>query len=96
MVSSNSTSDGKRVVFTGGSGKAGKHVIPELLKRGHQVLNLDLVPLNCPGVFDLKTDLTDNGQVFNALTSHFNFTGYNEAIPPQAPDVVIHVSVRCS
>jgi uncharacterized protein YbjT (DUF2867 family) len=30
-------SGGKRIVFTGGSGKAGRHVIPELLKRGHQV-----------------------------------------------------------
>lgn len=30
---------GKRIVFTGGSGKAGRHVIPELLKRGHQVGN---------------------------------------------------------
>jgi hypothetical protein len=28
---------GKRIVFTGGSGKAGRHVIPELLKRGHKV-----------------------------------------------------------
>jgi len=27
----------KRIVFTGGSGKAGRHVIPELLKRGHKV-----------------------------------------------------------
>lgn len=31
------SSGGKRIVFTGGSGKAGRHVIPELLKRGHQV-----------------------------------------------------------
>jgi uncharacterized protein YbjT (DUF2867 family) len=31
------TSGGKRIVFTGGSGKAGRHVIPELLKRGHKV-----------------------------------------------------------
>ena len=44
-------STGKRIVFTGGSGKAGRHVIPELLKRGHQVLNLDLVPLDNPNVF---------------------------------------------
>jgi nucleoside-diphosphate-sugar epimerase len=28
---------GKRIVFTGGSGKAGRHVIPELIKRGHKV-----------------------------------------------------------
>lgn len=31
------SSGGKRIVFTGGSGKAGRHVIPELLKKGHQV-----------------------------------------------------------
>ncbi|KAL1621347.1 hypothetical protein SLS56_009233 [Neofusicoccum ribis] len=68
-----------------------RHVIPELLKRGHQVLNLDLVPLNHPGVFDLKTDLTDSGQVFNALTTHFNFDGYASGTkPPGPPDAVIH------
>ncbi len=81
---------GKRIVFTGGSGKAGRWVIPELLKRGHQVLNLDLVPLNNPDVFDLKTDLTDSGQVFNALTTHFNFKGYEDRSVPKPPDVVIH------
>ena len=81
---------GKRIVFTGGSGKAGRHVIPELVKRGYEVLNLDLVPLNCPGVFDLKVDLTDSGQVFNALTSHFGFAGYGTPGTPQPPDAVIH------
>jgi nucleoside-diphosphate-sugar epimerase len=36
-------SDGpKRIVFTGGSGKAGRHVIPELLKKGHQVSHIEL------------------------------------------------------
>ncbi|KAF2139234.1 uncharacterized protein K452DRAFT_254446, partial [Aplosporella prunicola CBS 121167] len=83
-------SSGKRIVFTGGTGKAGRHVIPELLKRGHKVLNLDLNPLNHPGVFDLKTDLTDSGQVFNALTTHFDFSGYDDALVPQPPDAVIH------
>lgn len=29
---------GKRIVFTGGSGKAGRHVIPELIKKGHKVI----------------------------------------------------------
>ncbi|KAI9658063.1 MAG: hypothetical protein M1821_002723 [Bathelium mastoideum] len=83
-------SQGKRIVFTGGSGKAGRHVIPELLKKGHTVLNLDLVPLDNPDVFTLKTDLTDSGQVFNALTTHFNYTGYEGLHIPQPPDVVIH------
>lgn len=81
---------GKRIVFTGGSGKAGRHVIPYLMSKGHKVLNLDLVPLDNPDVFTLKTDLTDNGQVFNALTTHFNFAGYEEKLVPQPPDVVIH------
>lgn len=64
-------STAKRIVFTGGSGKAGRHAIPELLKRGYEVLNLDLTefPDSSAGVFTLKTDLTDSGQVFNALTS---------------------------
>ena len=52
---------GKRIVFTGGSGKAGRHVIPELIKKGHSVLNCDLIDFPDPeaGVFTLKTDLTD-------------------------------------
>ena len=31
---------GKRIIFTGGSGKAGRHAIPELLKKGHKVRTL--------------------------------------------------------
>ncbi|KAF2097438.1 NAD(P)-binding protein [Rhizodiscina lignyota] len=81
---------GKRIVFTGGSGKAGKHVIPELLKRGHTVLNLDLIPLDNPDVYTLKTDITNQGQVFNALTTHFNYDHYADKEIPSAPDVVIH------
>jgi hypothetical protein len=49
-------SSGKRIVFTGGSGKAGRHVIPYLLSKGHKVLNLDLIDFPDPsaGVFTLK------------------------------------------
>lgn len=39
----------KRLFFTGGSGKAGKHMIPYLPDQGHRVMNVDLVPLNYPG-----------------------------------------------
>ena len=80
---------GKRIVFTGGSGKAGRHCIPYLLSRGHQVLNLDLVPLPNPDVYTLKTDLTDSGQVFNALTTHMNPAGYfGERV--EKIDAIIH------
>jgi len=41
-------------------------------------------------VYTLKTDLTDSGQVFNALTSHFNMSGYSDGPVPGPPDVVIH------
>ncbi|KAF2826291.1 UDP-glucose 4-epimerase [Ophiobolus disseminans] len=83
---------GRRIVFTGGSGKAGRHVIPELIKRGYQVLNLDLTDFPDPsaGVFTLKTDLTNSGQVFNSLTSHFSFAGYDGPDVPGPPDAVIH------
>lgn len=85
-------------VFTGGSGKAGRHVIPYLISKGHKVLNLDLVPFPDPSVdvYTLKTDLTDSGQVFNALTSHFNMTGYSDGPVPSAPDVVIHFAGELS
>src|SRR5947208_2393855 len=82
----------KRIVFTGGSGKAGRHVIPELIKRGYRVLNLDLIdfPDQDAGVFTLKTDLTDSGQVFNALTTHFDFSDYEGPNNAGPPDAVIH------
>ena len=37
-----------RIFFTGGSGKAGRHVAPYLAEQGHQVTNADLVPLGHP------------------------------------------------
>ncbi|KAL9000725.1 MAG: hypothetical protein Q9169_000761 [Polycauliona sp. 2 TL-2023] len=92
MASSNAA---KRIVFTGGSGKAGRHCIPYLLSKGHSVLNVDLAPLPHPTVHTLKADLTDSGQVFNALSSHFHLTHYENPRGPggvgvEKPDAVIH------
>jgi UDP-glucose 4-epimerase len=81
---------GKRIVFTGGTGKAGRHAVPHLLAKGYSVLNVDLKPLNLPGVNTLIADVTDSGQVFNALTTHFGFGGFNDGKPAQAPDAVVH------
>ena len=39
----------KRIVFTGGSGKAGRHAVPHLLAKGYAILNVDLKPLDLPG-----------------------------------------------
>lgn len=79
-----------RILFTGGSGKAGKYVIPYLLDQGHKVLNVDLTPLHHPGVNNLTADITDSGQMFNAMTS---YTGFDELEPGTGVpkfDAVVH------
>ena len=80
----------KRIVFTGGSGKAGRHVVPYLLDKGHDVLNLDLVPLDHKGVNTVVTDLTDGGQVFNALSMHFDMSDFASGAGPAPVDAVVH------
>jgi nucleoside-diphosphate-sugar epimerase len=57
----------KSVVVTGGSGKAGRAVIPELLKHGYQVTNVDTVAPAEPLCHFMKTDLGDLGQAIDAL-----------------------------
>ena len=56
-----------RIFFTGGSGKAGRHVVTHLAEQGHQVTNADLAPLGHPGVTDLRVDLTDAGETYSAM-----------------------------
>lgn len=79
-----------RILFTGGSGKAGRHAIPYLMDQGHQVLNADLVPLDLPGVDNLTVDLTDSGQVFNTLTSLANFGELEPGTGVPKFDAVVH------
>lgn len=80
----------KRIIFTGGSGKAGKHVIQYLVDRGHKVLNLDTKPLPNPKVRTLITDITDSGQVFNALSSYTGLHEFDPSLRPQPIDAVVH------
>src|SRR5918997_4019419 len=60
-----------RIAVTGGSGKAGRAVVRDLLEHGHQVLNVDRVPsadtADSPAPF-LTADLTDFGQTLEALS----------------------------
>ena len=79
-----------RVFFTGGAGKAGRHAIAHLTEQGHQVTNIDLARLNHPGVPDLRVDLTDGHQVFNAMASHASGAELEPGQGPQPYDAVVH------
>ena len=57
-----------RVAVTGGSGKLGRAVVVELLDHGWEVHNLDLAPPARPLCPHTRVDLTDYGQVVEALT----------------------------
>jgi nucleoside-diphosphate-sugar epimerase len=79
-----------RVFFTGGSGKAGRHAIQHLVEQGHRVVNGDLVPLGHPDVSDLRIDLTDAGQVFNALSAYAGFDELEPGTGVPRYDAVVH------
>ena len=79
-----------RILFTGGSGKAGKHVIPYLLDQGHSLMNVDLKPLDCPGVENLIADITDSGQMFNAMSSYASLDELEPGNGVPKFDAVVH------
>ncbi len=61
-----------RIAVTGGSGKAGRPVVRDLRERGHDVINIDLVPSpESPGpeadIPFVRADVTDYGQTLEAL-----------------------------
>ncbi|WP_204910536.1 SDR family NAD(P)-dependent oxidoreductase [Microlunatus spumicola] len=72
------------IVVTGGSGKLGGAVVERLLASGHQVTNVDQRPAPGSGARFLRVDLTDYGQVVEALT------GIDDAY--DAVDAVVHLA----
>ena len=75
-----------RIAVTGGSGKAGRGVVRDLRERGHDVLNIDLVPSEQSygpeaDVPFLRADVTDYGQTLEALSG-------GDSWPPA--DAVVH------
>jgi len=79
-----------RILFTGGSGKAGRHAVAHLLEQGHRVTNLDLVALDHPGVDNLICDLTDAGQVLNAAHAYAGFDELEPGTGVPAYDAIVH------
>ncbi len=82
-----------RIALTGSSGKLGSVVLRELRAAGHEVIGMDVVGARGPGF--VRVDLTDYGQVVDALTAvndqhdGFDAVVHLAAIPAPgiAPDV---------
>ncbi|MEP1445290.1 MAG: NAD(P)-dependent oxidoreductase [Paraglaciecola sp.] len=80
----------KRILFTGGAGVAGKHVVDFLIERGHTILNVDLKPSDNPNVHNIIADITDSGQMFNALSSYASFDELSPGNGVPKFDAVVH------
>jgi nucleoside-diphosphate-sugar epimerase len=79
-----------RILFTGGSGKAGRHAVAHLLAHGHRVLNVDLVPLALDGVDNRIADITDAGQMFDVMSSYAGFDELDAGTGVPQFDAVVH------
>src|SRR5277367_273048 len=58
----------KKIIVTGGSGKAGRACVDDLLEHGYDVLVVDRVVPNPKKCESILADLTDYGQVIDALS----------------------------
>ena len=56
-----------QILVTGGSGKAGRAVVGDLLEHGYDVVNVDLVPARESAAPFLRADLTDLGEAIESL-----------------------------
>lgn len=79
-----------RILFTGGSGKAGRHAIAYLAARGHRIVNVDKTPLNHPGVNDRLADITDAGQMFDVMSAYAGFDEMEPGTGVPSFDAVVH------
>ncbi len=79
-----------RLLFTGGSGKAGRHATAYLRDQGHRVTNLDWVDSDVPGITTLKIDLTDAGQVFNACQAYAGMDELEPGTGVPRYDAIVH------
>ena len=74
-----------KIAVTGGSGKAGRVVVTDLVERGHEVLNIDLTgspESNHPEdpIPFLRADVTDYGQALEALSGGDTLPGIEAVV----------------
>ena len=84
-----------KIAVTGGSGKAGRAVVRDLLEHGHQVINIDRVPSaessspDSPAPF-LAADLTDYGETVEALGNAEKLPGIEAVVHLAAIPSPVH------
>jgi nucleoside-diphosphate-sugar epimerase len=81
----------KSVIVTGGSGKAGRAAIRELLKHGYQVMNADTAAPAEQLCHFMKTDLNDLGQAVDAVRLAAGTIDRRRASIGE-PSVVLHLA----
>ena len=59
----------KRIIVTGGTGKAGHWIVKHLLEQGYEVINVDTRRPASPQCRTIVTDLTQLGQVVTAFSA---------------------------
>jgi nucleoside-diphosphate-sugar epimerase len=79
------------VVVTGGSGKAGRAAIRDLLAHGYSVLNVDIVPPAESLCHFMKADLNDMGQAVDVLRQAAG-TIDRRRMPLGTPKAVVHMA----
>lgn len=73
-----------RVIVTGGSGKLGRAVVDDLIEHGHEVRVWDMTPPRDPRPHFIRVDLSDFGQVYEAM--HGIDGGWDR------PDGIVHLA----
>ena len=79
-----------RILFTGGSGKAGRHAIRYLIDQGHRVLNVDLTPSGVEGALERRADITDLGAMHDAMRGWADFDELEPGTGVPGFDAVVH------
>lgn len=80
----------KNIIVTGGSGKAGRAVCRDLVEHGYNVINLDIAASKDPVCPFFKVDLTDLGQVIEAM--QWGGGKDHPFRPFSKPDAVVHLA----
>jgi nucleoside-diphosphate-sugar epimerase len=82
-----------KIAVTGGSGRVGCHIIPELADKGHEVTNVDVVDHPVPGVEFRATDLNQYDQALAAFQGVEAIVHMARSSSARQPETVFAVNV---